>query len=64
VHGADDSTVPVGDAHTIHARRPSERVQLLVLPGEHDATDELERHCNELVAFLRGVFHTDSREIR
>jgi len=64
VHGADDSTVPVGDAHAIHARRRSERVELLVLPGEHDATDELERHSDALVAFLRGVFHTDSRGIR
>jgi len=56
VHGEDDSTVPVGDAHAIHARRPPDQVQLRVLPGEHDATDELERHSDELVAFLRGVF--------
>ncbi len=58
VHGADDSTVPVSDAHAIFARRPDERVQLRVLPGEHDATDELERHCDELIAFLRNVFNT------
>jgi len=62
VHGADDSTVPVGDAQAIHARRPNEKVQLRVFPGEHDATDELERHSAELVAFLRGVFLSDRRE--
>lgn len=56
VHGADDSTVPVSDAHAIFARRPSERVQLRVLPGEHDATDELERHTDELIAFLHSAF--------
>lgn len=56
VHGADDSTVPVSDAHALFARRPSERVQLRVLPGEHDATDELERHTDELIAFLHGAF--------
>jgi uncharacterized protein len=56
VHGADDSTVPVSDAHAIFARRPSERVQLRVLPGEHDATDELERHTDEMIAFLHSAF--------
>ncbi len=60
VHGADDSTVPVSDAHALFARRPSERmqlrVQLRVYPGEHDATNELERHTDELIAFLHGAF--------
>jgi pimeloyl-ACP methyl ester carboxylesterase len=56
VHGADDSTVPVSDAHALFARRPSERVQLRVLPGEHDSTDELERYTDELIAFLHGAF--------
>ncbi len=55
VHGADDSTVPVADAHAIHARRVHDQVELRVYPGEHDSTDELERHSEELVAFLRGV---------
>lgn len=60
VHGADDSTVPVADAHALFARRPAERVQLRVqlrvYPGEHDATDELEHHTDELIAFLHGAF--------
>ena len=60
VHGADDSTVPVADAHALFARRPAERVhlrvQLRVFPGEHDGTDELERHTDELIAFLHGAF--------
>ncbi len=59
VHGADDSTVPVNDAHALFARRLSERVQLRVLPGEHDSTDELERHSDELIAFLHGVFQSE-----
>lgn len=56
VHGSDDSTVPVSDAHAIHARRPHEQVRLLVLPGEHDASEELERHTGQLTAFLRDAF--------
>jgi pimeloyl-ACP methyl ester carboxylesterase len=56
VHGADDSTIPVADAHALFGRRPNDTVQLRVYPGEHDSTDELERHCAELVGFLRGVF--------
>lgn len=56
VHGSDDSTVPVADAHAIHARRAHEQVKLLVLPGEHDASEELERHSGELIAFLREAF--------
>ena len=60
VHGADDSTVPVADAHALFARRPAERVQLRVqlrvYPGEHDATDELERHTDELISFLHSAF--------
>jgi pimeloyl-ACP methyl ester carboxylesterase len=56
VHGADDSTVPVSDVHALFACRPGERVQLRVLPGEHDATNELERHTDELIAFLHGAF--------
>jgi pimeloyl-ACP methyl ester carboxylesterase len=59
VHGADDSTVPVSDAHAIHTQRPNDRVELLVLAGDHDATDELERHNDALIAFLHNVFTTD-----
>ena len=63
VHGADDSTVPVADAHAIHARRARNqvqlRVQLRIYPGEHDSTDELERHSDELIAFLQGVFQSE-----
>jgi hypothetical protein len=56
--------VPVGDAHALYARRHNDAVKLLVLPGEHDATDELERHSDALVTFLRGVFDTDIKRIQ
>ena len=56
VHGSEDTTVPVGDAQAIHARRSGDWVNLLVLPGEHDAGDELERHSGRLITFLREVF--------
>jgi len=56
VHGTKDSTVPVADAQAIYARRNSARTRLLLLPGEHDASEELERHSGQLIAFLREVF--------
>ncbi|MDO9224414.1 MAG: alpha/beta fold hydrolase [Pseudomonadota bacterium] len=56
MHGSEDSTVPVGDAHAIHARRPGDWISLRVLPGEHDAGDELEQHSGELIAFLNQAF--------
>lgn len=62
VHGADDSTVPVADARAIHDRRPNEEVELRVFPGEHDSTDELQHHSDELVAFLRRTFLSDRRQ--
>ncbi len=61
VHGADDSTVPLADAHALFARRPNDAVQLRVYPGEHDSTDELERHSDDLIDFLHGVFHSTRR---
>lgn len=52
VHGNDDTTIPVSEAHEIYAQRTSDAVQLLILPGEHDASDELERHADKLLVFL------------
>jgi len=56
VHGADDSTIPVADAHALFAQRQNDTVQLRVYPGEHDSTEELERHSDDLVSFLHGAF--------
>ena len=52
VHGTDDTTVPVDDAQAIYAQRPSDRVRLLLLAGEHDSTHEAEHHAGDLVDFL------------
>jgi dipeptidyl aminopeptidase/acylaminoacyl peptidase len=56
VHGSDDATVPVEDAMEIFARRPGDQVRLLILAGEHDSTDEIERHAGELTDFLEQAF--------
>jgi pimeloyl-ACP methyl ester carboxylesterase len=53
-HGDEDTTVPVADAHAIHARGGNTRLR--IFPGEHDAGEEIERHGGELVAFLREAF--------
>lgn len=52
VHGRDDGTVPVDDALAIHAQRPGDQVRLLILAGDHDSTQETERHAGDLVDFL------------
>jgi len=52
VHGAEDATVPVEEARSIYANRSGDHVRLLVLAGEHDSVDELEKHVGELTAFL------------
>lgn len=58
VHGADDSTIPEADAHALFAQRQNDTVQLRVYPGEHDSTEELERHSDDLVSFLHCAFRT------
>ncbi len=52
VHGIDDATVPVAEAESIFANRSGDHVRLLILAGDHDSVDELDRHVNELTAFL------------
>jgi dipeptidyl aminopeptidase/acylaminoacyl peptidase len=52
VHGAEDTTVPVAEAHAIHAARAGEHVQLKVVAGSHDDYADLERELPALVAFL------------
>ena len=53
VHGAEDTTVPVAEAHAIHAARSGEHVQLKVVAGSHDDYADLERELPALAAFLR-----------
>ena len=52
VHGAEDATVPVEEAKAIYSNRPGDHVRLLILAGDHDSYDELDRHVGELTAFL------------
>jgi len=58
VHGSDDTIIPVSEAREIHAQRRSNAVQLLILPGEHDSSAELERHADKLLAFLNQATRT------
>jgi len=58
VHGSDDTIIPVSEAREIHAQRSSDAVQLLILPGEHDSSTELERHADKLLAFLNQATRT------
>jgi uncharacterized protein len=52
VHGAADTTVPVSEAHTIHANRSGDQVQLMIVAGSHDDYADLDRELPVLVGFL------------
>jgi uncharacterized protein len=52
VHGAEDTTVPVSEAHAIHDARSGDHVRLEVVVGSHDDYADLERELPVLVGFL------------
>lgn len=54
VHGTADMTVPVSDAQAIVAHCRENRPELLLIEnGTHDSVEEVERHADRLVDFLR-----------
>lgn len=55
VHGAEDRTVPVEEAHAIHAHRSGDHVRLKVVAGSHDDYADLDRELPVLVAFLAQI---------
>ncbi|HEB94886.1 MAG TPA: alpha/beta fold hydrolase [Sedimenticola thiotaurini] len=53
VHGTDDRTVPLADAHAIAATCRQPHVTLLEIPGaDHDSVEAIERHGAGLIRFL------------
>ena len=53
MHGSDDTTIPPDDAQALFEHRPHNQVILKILPGEHDASEEIAAHIDELVEFLQ-----------
>lgn len=54
VHGNADKTVPVSDAWAIHDNCHENRPELVLIEnGEHDSVEDIERHGDLLVDFLR-----------
>jgi len=62
VHGGEDATVPVSEAHAIHAARSDEHVQLKVVAGSHDDYADLDQELPVLVDFLAGVVKTSEHD--
>jgi pimeloyl-ACP methyl ester carboxylesterase len=56
VHGARDRTVPLSDAHRLHARL--RRGELLVVEGDHDLRGSLSPHVDHLVRFFGHTLQT------
>ncbi|HIP52959.1 MAG TPA: alpha/beta fold hydrolase, partial [Chromatiales bacterium] len=56
VHGTDDRTVPLSDAHAIVGNCPDRNLQLLEIAGaDHDSTDRIDPHAPELLAYLHAI---------
>lgn len=54
VHGEQDDTVPLADAHRIYNNRLNDQVELLLLPDTgHDSRKAIFTHGESLLAFLR-----------
>ena len=53
VHGLADETVPADEAREIHAARRDDDVELLLVPGSHDAYGDVATQVGSLLAFLR-----------
>ena len=52
VHGSADASVPLADAHAIHAARGETAAELLVIPGADHRFVPLDRHVDVIVGFL------------
>lgn len=52
IHGTEDTTVPVSEAHALHANRAGDEVQLKLVAGSHDEYADLDREVPVLVQFL------------
>ena len=54
VHGKDDTTVPIEDAHSIIESCPEPHLRLIeVDDAQHDSVEKIEEHAWQLIAFLR-----------
>ena len=54
VHGEQDDTVPLADAHRIYNNRLDDQVELLLLPDTgHDSREAILTHGGSLLAFLQ-----------
>ena len=56
VHGLEDDTVPVAEAHEIHAARAGDAVELLLIPGSHDDYGDIGMQVAGLRDFLARAF--------
>lgn len=62
MHGEADATVPVAEAHAIFAGRRHERVELRILPGNHEEAADLEAATGHLLAFFAEHLAAAPRE--
>jgi len=53
IHGQQDATVPLDDAHEIYQHCQRENIELLEIEGaDHDSVELIEQHAHRLIHFL------------
>lgn len=53
VHGKDDTTIPISDAHAIMSHCPKSHLELFeVDDADHESVDKFEEHSGRLIRFL------------
>lgn len=60
-HGLDDTTVPVEDAHVLHAESRQKTTRLLLVEGSHDNYEGLQKRASEVLDFVADAMKKSSR---
>ena len=55
LHGLQDTTVPISDAHRLHAQAPDHTTLLILPEADHNSVDELPGARPALLSFLHDV---------
>ena len=55
LHGQQDTTIPISDAHRLHAQAPDHTTLLILPEADHDSVEELPGARPALLSFLHDV---------
>lgn len=55
LHGRQDTTVPISDAHRLHAQAPDHSTLLILPEADHNSVEELPGARPAMLSFLQDV---------